>query len=271
MNKIKTMGLVGLAVTSIFAAQAFATPTCPTGTQGSPVCIATSGGDGAGSSLQQQFNDITTKPGDINVYNGQAHPSAYWSIGGSGASENAIVMELAGNANGNTFGIFDRSNPSNTLQLFTGPATDGWTATLYNDGNGTFTASQVNPSHQQTNVASKTFGAGNTFGYYLETPNGTFLFSAPSLNGGNPQMVAFAGSGSTSLTFAGHTGRFDPGESLLAWEDTPLSSSDRDYNDFVVLVESVHPVPEPAALGMFGLGVLLIGGFAALRRRQYNA
>ena len=31
----------------------------------------------------------------------------------------------------------------------------------------------------------------------------------------------------------------------------------------------VHPVPEPAALGVFGLGLLLMGAFAGLRRR-YN-
>jgi len=29
-------------------------------------------------------------------------------------------------------------------------------------------------------------------------------------------------------------------------------------------------VPEPAVLGMFGLGMLLIGGFATLRRRSYK-
>lgn len=30
---------------------------------------------------------------------------------------------------------------------------------------------------------------------------------------------------------------------------------------------AVHPVPEPSALGLFGLGVLLMGSFAGLRRR----
>jgi hypothetical protein len=44
-----------------------------------------------------------------------------------------------------------------------------------------------------------------------------------------------------------------------------------DYNDFVVMVESVHPVPEPASLGMFGLGVLLLGAAVGLnRRRRFN-
>ena len=59
-------------------------------------------------------------------------------------------------------------------------------------------------------------------------------------------------------------------EFLLAWEDTPFTSSDLDYNDFVVLVESVHSVPEPAALGMFGFGMLLIGAAVGLSRRRFN-
>ncbi|MGH8117014.1 MAG: PEP-CTERM sorting domain-containing protein [Rhodanobacteraceae bacterium] len=32
-------------------------------------------------------------------------------------------------------------------------------------------------------------------------------------------------------------------------------------------LDVVTSVPEPAALGMFGLGLLLMGGFAGLRRR----
>ena len=48
----------------------------------------------------------------------------------------------------------------------------------------------------------------------------------------------------------------------------PLLNSDMDFNDFVVIVESVHPLPDPAALGMFGLGALMIDLFAGLRRRR---
>jgi len=37
------------------------------------------------------------------------------------------------------------------------------------------------------------------------------------------------------------------------------------------MVESVHPVPEPTTLGMFGFGVLLIGAAVGLnRRRRFN-
>lgn len=37
--------------------------------------------------------------------------------------------------------------------------------------------------------------------------------------------------------------------------------------DDMTLLDTPHAVPEPAALGMFGLGVLLIGLFAGLQRR----
>lgn len=271
MKTYKYIGLVGLAAASLFATQAFAAPCANTvggtPTQGSPVCVATLGGNGSESSLQGVFDGITTSHGDINVYTGQANPSAYWSVSGSGASENALVLEIAGNANSNTFGIFDPTDSSNHLQLFTGVATTGWTATLYNNGSGSFTANLLNPTHGMEDSRSATFGAGNLFGYYLGTTNGIF-FSDPGLNGGDAQMVAYAGNGSTNLTFAGHAGQFNAGEYLLAWEDTSLLNSDMDYNDFVVVVESVHPVPEPAVLGMFGLGTLLIGLFAGLRRRR---
>ncbi|KRA33125.1 hypothetical protein ASD68_08745 [Rhodanobacter sp. Root627] len=270
MNSIKSLALVGMATTALFATQAFATP-CAPGTQGSPVCVATVGANGAESSLQDVFDGITSSPGDINVYTGQASPSSFWSISGSGASENAVVMEIAGNANSNSFGIFDPTDTGNYLELFGGPASTGWTSQLWNDGAGKFTAGQYDAGHNQVSLLDATFGAGNSFGYYLKAADGTFFFSDPTLNGGNAQMVAYAGDSSTSLTFDGHTGMFDAGEFLLAWEDMALQNSDKDYNDFVVVVESVNPVPEPGVLGMFGLGALLIGGFVGLRRRSLAA
>ena len=86
--------------------------------------------------------------------------------------------------------------------------------------------------------------------------------------GGMAQMVAFAGNNQTKLQSAGVGGLFLSNEYLLAWEDQSFANSDLDYNDFLVLVESVYPVPEPTVLGMFGLGALLIGAAAGLRRRR---
>ncbi|HEX7325903.1 MAG TPA: PEP-CTERM sorting domain-containing protein [Rhodanobacteraceae bacterium] len=282
MKTIKALGLLGLAVSACFAAQAFAT-TCPmapaTGvqTQGSPVCIAPVGQDGAGTGLNSLFGPggslVVSGPG-INIYNGQANPSSLWEIGATGASENKLVLEIAGNANVNSFGIFDPTNSSNVLQIFSGPASAGASATLMYNGGGQFSAAAFGgPS------TTVTFGDGALFGYYLDTPYGYF-YSVPSMNApggttypdGMPHMVAYQGGNGTRFSIDGKTsGPWLSNEYLLAWEDSPWASSDLDYNDFVVMVESVTPVPEPADLAIFGFGILLVGGFVALRRRRLNA
>lgn len=285
MNTFKSLGFAALAATALIATQAFAT-TCPTApitgnqTQGSPVCINPVGQDGTGTGLNDYFGPggslVVSGPG-IDVYNNQAVPSSFWSIGATGASENKITLEIAGNANSNTFGIFDPTNPNNFLPLFSGPDSAGTLTTLVNNGNGSYTAFYLTGTNAGTSM-TVTFGATNYFGYYLGAASNTpTYYSDPSMNdptgnplyypNGAPHMVAYEGDGKTTLKTGNITGLFLSNEYLLAWEDLPYAHSDLDYNDFVVLVESVHPVPEPAVLGMFGLGVLMLGGFVALRRR----
>lgn len=275
MNTIKSLALVGLATTALFASQAFATACqpAPVGgsvTQGSPVCIATTSTDGANKDLQSQLNLMTTSGPQIDVYNDQASPSAYWAIGASGQSANKIMLEIAGNAGSNTFGIFDKSNAGNYLQLFSGAAGAGYSTLLAQIGN-VFTATYFDAMGAFQSQSSITM-SGNEFGYYLgATGSGPAFYSDPTMNApggslypdGMRNMVAYAGNGQTYLNGKAFLG----GESILAWEDQAFANSDLDYNDFVVLVESVHSVPEPGVLGMFGLGALLIGGFVGMRRR----
>jgi hypothetical protein len=147
MNSIKSLGLAGVAAAALFTGQVLATPTCPLGTQGTHVCVAENGGDGPNSSLQQKVDGMTTQPGDINVYTQQHTPSAYWSVGATGLSENKFVFEIAGNANVNTFGIFDPADHGNRLQLFTGEATSGWSTQLSVTGDCTYTATFFDASH----------------------------------------------------------------------------------------------------------------------------
>ena len=283
MNTYKSLSSVGLAVASLFAAQAFAAvplptpnPSCPTAPTagaligGSPVCIASYGNDGPGTGLANYLspNDpinnptglVASGPG-INPYTDQAGPNATWSVTGI-SNTNTILLEVAGNASTNTFGIYDLSDKNNRFQLFDGPAGAGATTSLTYNLDGTFTAGAN---------TSAVFGSGDAFGYYLGASSG-FFFSDPTLNpDGIQQFVEYQGNGSWLQTGATTT-EFTSSMYLLAWEDVTHSNSDLDYNDFMVLI-TANPrqnVPEPAVLGMFGLGVLMIGGFAALRRRREN-
>lgn len=268
MKSIRYLGLVGLAAASLFASQAFATP-CAAGFDGGPTCIATTNGYGE-HTLEQILGaagtdgSIFSAGNGINPYTQQLNPASYWAVAGTGGSENTVMLTLTGNAAGLTFGIFDPTNIANTLTLFSG-ATAGYTTTLKTNGLGGFAATyySADPLAASTGHASAAFGGGNLFGYFLKVGN-TFYYSDSALNSdGTPRVVTYAGDGSNKIEAT--NGVFTPGEYLQAWED----GGDFDYNDFVVVVESVHPVPEPAVLGMFGIGALLIG-FAASRRRREN-
>ncbi|WEN15363.1 PEP-CTERM sorting domain-containing protein [Rhodanobacter sp. AS-Z3] len=271
MKTIKYLGLAGLAAASLFASQAFASM-CPMGFHGQPTCIATTNAYGE-ATLEQSLGaagthgSIFSAGNGINPYTQQLNPSSYWSVGGTGGSENTVMLTLTGNASTLQYGIFDPTDVNNKLMLFNGGAA-GYTTSLKTNGAGGFAATYYassNPLDPSSGHAVATFNSGNLFGYYLQVGN-TFYYSDKSLNSnGTPRVVTYAGDGSNKIALT--HGWFTPGEYLQAWED----GTDFDYNDFVVMVESVHPVPEPGALGMFGAGALLIGLFAGLRRRRENA
>jgi hypothetical protein len=86
--------------------------------------------------------------------------------------------------------------------------------------------------------------------------SGTGVGSAGYANSGNldDHMVTF---------------QFSPTHYVIAFEDLPFSGSDRDYNDMVLEVRWLTPVPLPAALPLLLSGLLGLVGF--MRRAGLRA
>jgi hypothetical protein len=114
----------------------------------------------------------------------------------------------------------------------------------------------------KTEILNSVSGTLNTT--YTFMPSGQFVFyddpynnpspiwySLMSLNGGDDHMVTWK-INSTDCDY------------VIAFEDLPLGSSDRDYNDLVIEVKNVRPVPEPATMLLLGLGLM---GLAGVRRK----
>lgn len=153
-----------------------------------------------------------------------------WQAPVAGSAKFALKMEIAGNASQNSVGIYNAGqvNPTKYL-VFPGGAAPGWFATCVFTPPSSLQVKLYDANNMLQGTTNYSGVSLNNFGFYLHGPAGTF-YSQDSRNaGGKPQAITFAGTGP-------YSGKF-----WECFEDLPYNSGDVDFQDSILLLESIAP------------------------------
>jgi hypothetical protein len=248
-HQLQTAGARAVTIAALALVGAQAHASCTFGGSGEP-------------SLQSNFNSLLGA-GTLSATTdclAEGDDAAWSTVGSVGQID--IMLELAGNASTNSFGVYDLNDPNSRLAIFEGndvagdqavlrlrQTVNGWRVSVQELGEGGWT-------HQVISTGA--------FGFYLSTQaNGTF-FSQSSRNAdGVDHLYAYQGTGTPFLRGPSSGEMFAPQDYLLAWEDL-AGGGDRDYQDFVAVVQDISPVPLPTPVIMLISGLI---GLVGVSRR----
>ncbi len=233
--------------------------------------------DDGGWALQKVMDDITVGgPSSVVAatdYLDDAFDS-YWAVTAPGTSATTLVFKATegGYENLGTFGVYDAADSTKIIELYDGAAVEaGDYATLSIMGDGSVVRGFYDASTGTGPIIDTGIDfAGKLFGYYFDTDGmgagtGGFWYSDTGFNADmGDHMAAYRGMGDT-LGIPGFKYLDWNNSYLLAWEIEQIDLADKDYDDFVIMVESVTPIPEPTTLVILGLGSL---GLLRLRKNS---
>ena len=222
------------------------------------------------------FNDLADVMNDMGIghYDTVADQAqqAYWSHSAVGANSQFVFTDIGfGASAGDSLGIFSFLT-GEQLELFDNSGTASASVSFLADGSAR--AVQVDTDGVELNSTSIA-GFGDIFGFYVTHANtGTFYsdsgmnqtYTAGDGNDYSDWMIAFQGDGTVTNAYNGFAGgEFGTNDWLIAFDGLLHGAGQLDFNDAVILVESVQPVPVPAAVWLFSTGLLGLLGVA--RRR----
>jgi hypothetical protein len=161
--------------------------------------------------------------------------------------------------------MYDAENPNNLLWLLPESFAPSHLVTVSFGANGSIAI-----DNGWVSVGGS--GFDGPFGFFIkrrnhgETP--VYFFSESELNGGTDRVKVFQGNNASTLQFPGlDPALFLADQFLLAWEAGIGGQNDGGFDDFIVSVKAIIPVPEPAALLLLGIS---LGALARMRKaRQY--